>query len=233
MRLAPRVRAALALLLEAHDDGQHAGGNPWEVAVEMAALEQLGTNYSDLRWLVGRGLVEHAVEVTQAGDTSPAFRQPPRPMFSAGARFMLTPAGAALAQELSVPRDPSTTERPAAREDLPRLATVPSPLASLLPHWDRDRGELRVGSIIVKRFTMAAADQEMILAAFEEASWQASVENPLGVCSDQAGSHLQEVVDALNRRQSRPLVRFFQDGSGQRVRWEFIDATVAPSGRRP
>ena len=108
------MQAALAALLEAHDYVRDLDGSIWEFAIEMAAMRRLGVSTSDLRWLIGRGLVDHAVETTRAGDALRRFRKPPRPTFSKRSCFILTSGGETLGA------------RPAARASGPRPAT-PSP----------------------------------------------------------------------------------------------------------
>ena len=91
-----------------------------------------------------------------------------------------------------------------------------------MPKWDRDRQELRVGSIVVKQFKVPAANQEVILSAFEEESWPPRIDDPLPPHGEQTPKRrLQETIKSLNRNQKRALVRFLGDGSGQGVRWEF------------
>ena len=91
------------------------------------------------------------------------------------------------------------------------------------PHWDRDRQELLVGSIVVKRFRVPAVSQEAILAAFEEDAWPPRIDDPLPPRRDQSPKRrLQETIKSLNRNQKHPLVRFQGDGTAQGVLWEFI-----------
>jgi hypothetical protein len=87
----------------------------------------------------------------------------------------------------------------------------------VVPTWDRQRQELRVGLIIVKRFRVPAISQETILAAFEEESWPPHIDAPLPQRHDQSPKpRLQETIKSLNRNQKCPLVRFLGDGSACR-----------------
>jgi hypothetical protein len=227
-RLSPRIKAALATLLEAHEYVQDLGSSPWEFAVELSTLRRLRVSNSDLRWLVARGLVEHAVEVTRTGDAARGFRQPPRPVFSKRACYVLTPAGMDLAHELADPNDSSEESHARAPEMKPRLTI--SAAEPPTPKWDRDRKELRVGSAVVKRFKLDANDQEAVLAAFEEEAWAVRIDNPLAPAGEKSSQRrLQEALESLNRTQKGPHFRFTEDGNGEGVRWEFWPA---PTGRR-
>jgi hypothetical protein len=91
------------------------------------------------------------------------------------------------------------------------------------PTWDRDLQQLRLGNVIVKQFKVPAANQEAILAAFQEEDWPVRIDDPLSPKSDQDPKRrLHDTINSLNRNRRRPLLRFVGDGSGQGVRWEFV-----------
>jgi hypothetical protein len=216
--LAPRMKTALGALLQSLEYAHDLGSSPWDFALEIASLRRLKLSNVDLRWLLVRGLVEHAIEITHGRDAHRSFHHSDRPLFSKRSCFVLTPSGAQLAHELrgnDEPLEPcalSTEERDADR--LP-------PAAPRTPHWDRDRRELYFGSAVAKRFTLPAIDQESILAAFEEQHWPAQIDDPLPVGDErQRKSRLQEAIHLLNRSLRRPLVRFLLDASGTAVSWE-------------
>jgi hypothetical protein len=217
--LAPRVREGISALLEALDYADDLRLTAWDFAVEISALRGLELSNSDLRWLVGKGLVEYAVETTMSGEFERTFRPPTRPLFSRRGAFVLTAAGAEFARALRTGVD----SQPRLHS---RSAFAPSVFADAgperpLPKWDRDRQELRLGAKIVKQFKVPAANQEAILAAFEEESWPPRIDDPLPPHGEQSPKRrLQETIKSLNRNQKRPLLRFLGDGSGQGVRWE-------------
>lgn len=222
LHLPPRMERGLISLLEARDYARDLQTSIWDFAVELATLRELQLTKSDLRWMLGRNLVEQAIEVTLMGDAERSFRQPMRPLFSKRACFVLTPAGAAMARELRGETD--------TRSALVMRSSVapswPAALAAqaLVPKWDRDRQELKVGTILVKRFRVPAANQEAILAAFEEESWPARIDDPLPPHHEQSPKRrLQETIKSLNRNQKQGLIRFLGDGSGQGVRWEIAE----------
>jgi hypothetical protein len=218
--LAPRIQAALAALLEALDYGQDLGKTVWDFAIEISSLRHLHLTNSDLRWLVGRGLVEHAIEATTAGDLERTFQKSARLLFCKKTCFVITAQGAAIAHALCDANDLRglTGQNPINRSTL----GMSTPVGPLTPTWDRDRQELRVGAIVVKQFKVPAANQETILGAFEEESWPPRIDDPLRPhCEQSPKRRLQETIKSLNRNQKRYLLRFLGDGSGQGVRWEF------------
>ncbi len=97
IQLAPRIRAAILALLEAHEYGQDLDRTDWDFALEIGSLRQMNLSNSDLRWLVGRGVIDHAVEVTGPGDLERSFRQSSRLLFFRRTCFVITPQGIALA----------------------------------------------------------------------------------------------------------------------------------------
>ena len=107
-----------------------------------------------------------------------------------------------------------------------------APIVCLIPKWERDRQELKVGSVVVKRFKLPAAEQVTILAAFEDSAWSQRIANPLPSGPYHANCRpLQAAIDALNRNQLRPLVQFASDSTGEGVLWKL--ATVPGVGGEP
>jgi len=243
MRIPPRVFEALVLLFESQAYANDLGKSPWDFAIELRSLRRLGLTNSDFRWLVGKQLVDHAREMTLVGERQRSFRRSELLTFSAKTCFVLTAQGMALAatiieskgdgslpaaagQELSMPGQVMTVmagnEYAVARGS--GAARSASSNGKLTPKWDRDRQELRVGDRIVKQFKVPAANQETILAAFEEEHWPARIDDPLPPHADQDSKRrLHDTINSLNRNQKRSLVRFIGDGSGTGIRWEFVD----------
>jgi hypothetical protein len=222
------MKAAFAVLLEALEYAQNLGTSVWDFAVDVGTLRRLKLSNGDLRWALVRGLVEHAVEITPDHDSARSFRHGERTLFGSRSCFVLTTSGAALAHELCgqdhgpepeavVRLDQLAADAPAADQRLPP------------PNWDRNRRELRVGAVVVKRFTIPATSQESILAAFEEQNWPQRIDDPLPGCDEVARTaRLREIVDLLNRGQKQPLVQFVGDGGGLGIAWQHTDS---PSGR--
>ena len=216
MRLSQRGRAALVLLLEARECAQELARTPWDFAVEIQSLREQGLTSTDFRWLACKGYVGHAQEVTSIGEKARAFQPDAAMSFSDRTCFVLTEEGVnfvlrGLGQPASqrVPVDEEPTSPPEVNQ------------VELVPTWDHDRQELRMGRIVIKQFKAPAANQEMILAAFQEEGWPPRIDDPLPPNSDQDPKRrLHDTINSLNRNQKHALVRFLGDGSGQGIRWD-------------
>ncbi len=97
LRLTPAIDAALAHLAEAGKCAGDAGRSPWEFAVEIGTLTELGVTAAALRWLVCRGYADHARELTRPNNHVRHFRASPNLSFVKETCFILTPAGMVLA----------------------------------------------------------------------------------------------------------------------------------------
>ncbi|MEX0677384.1 MAG: hypothetical protein WD063_09930 [Pirellulales bacterium] len=217
-----RLHLALDEFLKAWDYANDLNTNVWDFAIELSYLRRLQLSNSDLRWLVGRGLLGHGIETTSPGDAERSFKRPARLILCKKTRFVLTPKGAEVSRQIcGRGRQPAIDLHVPVVCEPPLRAVVP-PSTLLVPKWDRDRQELRVGSVVVKRFRVPAASQEAILAAFEEECWPPRIDDPLPPRKDQSPKRrLQETIKSLNRNQKHPLLRFLGDGSAQGVLWEF------------
>lgn len=237
-----RGQEALALLLEAFEYAREVDRELWDFAVEISSLQQAGCTNSEFRWLVCRGFLDHAQETTLVGEPTRAFKRSrgaPGLTFRRNTCFVLTETGYRFAKsslEIDASRPVTVPFRRRGRED------APADGRSSQPHWDRDRQELRVGSVVVKQFKVPAVNQERVLAAFEEEGWPVRIDDPLPPLADQDPKRrLHDTINSLNRSQKRKLIRFEGDGSGQGVRWHLIseksgkreDATARPSYEPP
>jgi hypothetical protein len=75
----------------------------------------------------------------------------------------------------------------------------------------------------VKRFRVPAANQGLILAAFEEEGWPRFIDDPLPRHGDEEPARrLQATIKSLNRHQASPLIRFRGNG-GEKVLWEVVE----------
>jgi hypothetical protein len=207
---------ALALLVQAREYARQLHRDAWQFAVEIGPLAAAGLTNSTLRWLVCQGHVEHAIEVTPPGDGQRRFQPVASLALPEGTCFVLTDKGAALARGLAGLS--AVSERPAAGEPVVK------------PRWD---GELRVlwcGGVVVKEFRRPAPNQELVLAAFEEESWPAQIDDPLPGSSElDAKQRLHDTIIRLNRNQKSRRLVFRGDGSGKGVRWSLRAAAFATS----
>ncbi len=192
----------------------------WDFAVEMSDMQSAGVSTDKIRWLVGKGIVEHALEVTPPGNTGRAFEAIGSFTFSQRSCFVLTPYGLKVALELNEQMSsddglvPGINRTPDSR----RLANSDSPL------WDAARHELRVGEIVVKRFKGRAANQEAVLNAFQEENWPARIDDPLIPLPEiDAKRRLSDTIKCLNRKHVHSLIRFSGDGTGEGIIWTRVD----------
>jgi hypothetical protein len=219
-----RGQDALCLLLEAHQYAQELRRSVWDFAVEIDTLRQAGCTNSEFRWLICKGYAEHAPETTMAGEQSRTFQRHPRSgslVFDLKTCFVLTAAGLAFAQSAvgGLLSQPQGNGQAAAENGTP-------PPVELKPKWDRARQELRLGDIVVKQFKVPAANQERILAAFEEDGWPVRIDDPLPPTSEQDSKRrLHDTINSLNRNQKQNRIRFLGDGSGQGVLWQLAEAS--------
>jgi hypothetical protein len=196
LELPAGAAATLALLSEAHENSCRLGKEETEFAVELPCLLAAGATPGAIRWLLCHGFVERLVETTALAARTRSFRPVRNLALGPRSCFILTAAGARLGLEKTVvpPNDK--------------------------PIWDRDRGELRFGRVVVKRFTQPASSQEAILSAFEEEGWPERIDDPLSPSPDQdAPSRLRSAVNNLNRGRRPSPIRFGVCGRGTAVFW--------------
>jgi hypothetical protein len=218
-----RSSEGLRLLLDAYQYAVDVGHSVWDFAVEIETLRQTGWTNSEFRWLVCKSFVQHAIETTPASDETRSFRQPRRApglLFVGKTCFVLTEAGFQFASRV--------LESPSVIHGEPSLAAVASDASRCpngpRPKWDPERQELRVGDLVVKQFKVPAANQERILAAFEEDGWPIRIDDPLPPATEQDPKRrLHDTINSLNRNQKRHLLRFIGDGTGQGIRWELAE----------
>jgi len=217
-----QIRDAFHGLLRALDYASVLNTSIWDFAVELSWFRRLKLSNTDLRWLVRAGFVTYAVEIPSLSGTERSFRHPVELRFEKDTCFVLTEKGAATARsicECGLNGGPAGLS--SGRE---RPLSLDAPGKPLVPKWDRLRQELKIGTVLVKRFKVPAASQEAILEAFEEEAWPPRIDDPLSPRNDQLPKRrLQETIRSLNRNQKRPLIHFLGDGSGQGVLWQYCD----------
>jgi hypothetical protein len=224
-RIASRMRKLLTVLADSHYYAEDVGTRNWDFAVAIAELRSAGLTDNDLRWLVAKGYVEHAVEVTNPGEQARSFRPAVGVAFGERECFILADRGLQLVLSggcvapgrADLRNGHASTSSPMA----PATTTVARVGAVMVPTWDQDRQELRFGELLVKCYKVPAPNQEMILAAFEEEGWPSRIDDPLPPQLDsEPKRRLHDTINSLNRKQKNAVVRFLGDGSGQGVRWE-------------
>ncbi|MGI9517145.1 MAG: hypothetical protein ACR2NP_08875 [Pirellulaceae bacterium] len=205
------IQRALQKLLRAWQFSIDCDRSKWDFAVELADLDALDISHDELRWLIGKNLVEHAQEIEAVQGIGRSFESPGGYTFSGKSCFVITSTG----RELLDHTDPLPCGEP---------VVVASAIASVInPVWDDQRHELRVGQVLVKRFKWRASNQEAILSAFEEDGWPARIDDPLPPVPDtDPKRRLSDTIKCLNRKQQNSLVRFSGDGTGEGVLWDLV-----------
>src|ERR1700737_4588099 len=94
------MHRALALLLKAYGYAQEVACPVWDFAVEIDSLQRVGLTGSDVRWLVGKGYVDHGLETTRAGADRRSFRRAGKFAVTRKTCLVLTEAGARAARRV-------------------------------------------------------------------------------------------------------------------------------------
>ncbi len=222
----PHLHEALGLLLQAHEYSLELEQDVWDLAVELPVLRAARLSNSDLRWLVGMGYVEHAVETTGPNDRTRQFRRTPLLTLTDLTCLLLTDSGVAMAQEICGGNSVIMLAKP----ELSNCKIVLPDEIPASPKWDHQRRQLRVGPDIVKEFKLPSPNQETVLMAFEEEAWPPRIDDPLPPLPHlDPRRRLHDTIKALNRKQKHYLIRFMGDGSGEGIRWELTSNSSATS----
>jgi len=222
--IAERFRSALEALLVAFNYAEDSQTDRWQFAVDLNGLQAIGATLNDLRWLLLRGLAEHARETTIPGDSERSFRKLPSTAFPRETHFVLSIAGAQALRQMLV----GTANKEADVARIPAKAKVASQLLAqeeprITPKWDSARRELQYGSKVIKRYRVPAPNQALVLAAFEESGWPEFIDDPLPPVADQdPKERLQATIKSLNRNQFARIIRFHGNGDGQQVYWQAV-----------
>ena len=185
-----------------------------EFSVSLKSLSQMGLRKEELKWLLIKNLVSETDRLPE--DLKPNANRTSHAQLSLDALFVITDFGIELVEE-NMTAAALRQSSEGSREADPTVAQ-----AEVKPSWDGERHELRCAGKVVKKFKWRAANQETILAAFEEQSWQARIDDPLPRQSDiDPKRRLADAIKSLNRHQKYSLVRFCGDGTGEGVLWEY------------
>ena len=237
----PDATRALAILMQAYAYAADCGADKWQFAVEFSDLLTSGLTRLDIRWLLYRRLIEHARETTIPGDSVRSFRALPATSIPKYSCIVLTDLGSALFRSAqacpiqSVPLDSrhdrpdaskvntrrgQATAIPKADSPTPRASSPMKPAQCIAPIWNPNLRELRYREKLVKKYCVPAANQELILAVFQEEGWPEWIDDPLPPATDaDPRRRLQATIKSLNRNQTTPLLRFHVNHGGQVVTW--------------
>jgi hypothetical protein len=211
------LRRALNLLRQGVCYAEELNRDIWDFAVEISTLRSVGVTNNECRWLVCRGYVEHGRETALDHEGRRQFQRCSGLKFFKSTCFVLTAAGRTAA---SFDEEIDTRESKASPR---RHTNGHASLASDGPHWDQDRHQFRVGTLLIKEFKLPAINQETVLMAFQEEGWPPSIDDPLPPSPGiDPKRRLHDTIKNLNRNQKQHAVRFMGDGTGQGIRWEMI-----------
>ncbi len=215
------IDCALKLLRQATSYAKDVGEDQWQFAVEIEEFRKIGLTDSALRWLLCKGTIKHAEEVSKRDDRYRSFR-------TLGLCVLTERACFVLATDLS-DSDHSVVARPVSIvSDLIELCASSNGqtvVSAEIPTWDSVRHELRLGETVVKRFKHRSPNQEAVLTAFQEEGWPYKVDDPLPQSSEcDPKRRLSDTIRGLNHHQLNVMIRFRGDGTGEAVIWELADS---------
>ncbi len=230
-RISHNGRAALTLLWESRRYARELQRSRWDFAVEIGELRHTGMAGSDLRWLICKGLIEHAKEVAPEEGEKRRFQRCNGSLcFDQRTCFVLTDSGISSAQDTWSVQAASPELGNGQLNGRQHNGTI----AKLKPTWDSDLQELRVSVHVVKRFKVPAVNQERILAACQEEAWPVRIDGPLPPNHKQNSKRrLHDTINSLNRNQKQSLIRFMGDGSGEGLRGALVaplPVEISPTG---
>ena len=214
------MRRSLRMLVKSREYARNVRHANWDFAIEIQRLRETGLSDCDLRWLVCKGYLEQACEITLPTQVGRSFRALACLKFLDESCFVLTEEGVSFAQEVC------GLLRQTQPQDEPQDGIAPAccgPKLPAGPSWDAIHLELRVGSYVVKRYRVPAPNQEVVLATFEEENWTERIDDPLAPTAEiDPKRRLHSTIQCLNRNQRRRLIHFRGDGHGTGVCWELV-----------
>ncbi len=217
-----RFLQALDSLVTASNYAEDSRTDRWQFAIGMAELQATGATLADLRWLILRGLAEHALETTIPGDAKRTFRKLVPTAFPTESCFVLSASGVSNVAKILL-ADRSTANRvkgqstPVDAGDVGIIAVN----SRSTPDWDPVRRELRYQGQVIKRYRVPAHNQELILTAFQESGWPECIDDPLPPSPHHdSKERLQATIKSLNRSQNSRAIRFHGNGNGHQVYWQ-------------
>ena len=219
-----KYAAGIIMLLDAFEYSNDVASSTWDFAVEIRRLCDLGLNETDFRWLVKRGYVEHARETTLLGQNERKFQPSGNLSFFENSCFVPTSLGVLQLQAL-LGKDNQHQQMMSLGEGNGINSNDHAPCSQSvnreLPNWDADLRKLYFKGEIVKRFKWPAMNQEAVLTVFHEEGWPERIDDPLSPKADQDPKRrLADTIKCLNRKQSKPLIHFRGDGTGEGITWE-------------
>lgn len=91
--LRPKLQKTLTTLLEAFEYAEDSESDIWDFAISIQHTDESGVTETDLRWLVKKGYINHAREITAEGDDGRQFRSTGNLTFYRDTNIILTSEG--------------------------------------------------------------------------------------------------------------------------------------------
>lgn len=215
-------------LLRAAQYADDTNSKIWDFAIPIQRLYEQGSNETDLRWFVRKGLVSHEREVTNEGEQGRHFRPTGDLTFTRQTCFVLTPHGIEVAITLIERKFENEIVGVQTRAGL-RHGLIGKTICRL-PRWNPEVRLLHFDGQLVKRFKWPAVNQEAILCAFQEEGWPDRIDDPLPPQRQQDSKRrLADTIKCLNRKQINSLIHFRGDGTGEGVIWEQVRGEYSSS----
>jgi hypothetical protein len=219
--VAERFWPALSALVAAFHYAEDSQLDRWQFAISLGELQESGATLADFRWLILRGLAEHALETTIPGEAERSFRKLAPTAFPMGTCLVLSSLGASSLTKLLGSLKDATDPIEGLPTPSAKSKERPSPGSRPTPEWDPIRRELRYGRQVVKRYRVPAPNQELVLISFQESGWPEFIDDPLLPLPDQdCKERLQATIKSLNRNQISHSIRFHGNGNGEQVYWQ-------------
>lgn len=201
--------------------------SPWDFAVELRELREIGLSRCELRYLVAQGFLEHAEELATTPSGDRRFRSTGRLTFADRTCFVLTDLGRVAIAEILPMRQrkdqigqEQVTNQNTCLTDGGSQEWLASPKNAIKPLWDAGQRRLIFGDLLVKQYRTHALNQHLVLAAFQEENWRERIDDPLPPVEQiEPKRRLHDTIAGLNRNQINQVVHFFGAGSGRSVGW--------------
>jgi hypothetical protein len=201
--------------------------SPWDFAVELCELQQIGLSRCDLRNLVAQGFLDHAEELPTTPSGERRFRPTGRLTFADRTCFVLTKLGRLAIADTDPTRFSNeekarqpTQHHPASISNSDNNGPSNLRVKAIKPIWDPGLLRLSFGDLLVKQFRTHALNQHLILSAFQEEDWRDRIDDPLPpVDQIEPKRRLHDTIAGLNRHQINHVLHFFGVGSGRGVGW--------------
>ena len=218
-RVFERLRGGLEALYANRFYAADLQQDPWKFALHFAELRELGITRTDIQWLLHKGILHRRPTVDE---TNSLLRSATTTL--SDLLFILSDKGCSYVSPASVAAAPTSDGDAPDLEPTDTQAAGDS-LSEWRPCWNRHDRELYFGDQLVKKFSVPAKNQELVLTAFEEEGWPQHIDSPLPPTKsgEVAAVRLRDTIKRLNQGHQAKYVTFHGNGSGSQIVWHRID----------